>query len=797
MSDLSDEEAVVSSRAQSSTSKRKRQRLNSENSTSRGADDSNHSIFGIGGDDIVDGKINSDEESSDEIAIVRTATNGQSKKEPPNIIELDGGDGEGVEDFDEGDWGDADCEDDAIIEELYDDEDHQKPRDSAVAKRVSSLRQSVAEFFQTASEVDLESIPGVSKKKVEQILKLRPISSWDDLNRKIQAHTSAGINEDIVINGVKTIKSRTVVEKLMNDCMKLTTDIGQLVDKLPEASQPKCIPPPMKLAAYQLIGLNWLILMHNRGINGILADEMGLGKTIQVIAFLAYLRERMNLQRHILIIVPASTLDNWEREFDVWCPEIRLLQYYGTQMVRSQIRNYVAKNPNEVDVVLTTYNVAQSAEDRKLFKRIRFEYLIFDEAHMLKNMKSTRYQSLIKIKSKRRVLLTGTPLQNNLVELMSLLVFTMPRMFMPKIAHVEALFSSASREDGGRTQFERERIEQAKKIMRPFVLRRLKNDVLRDLPKKSEQVVKIKLTKSQSKLYQNLIDSFKREIKEHKREILDDDSSFSTESAEDIKKGSGMLMALRKVANHPLLMLNYYTPTIMREMAELMLKEPTHRDANKELIYEDMCVMHDYELHQLCKNYKSIEKYRLDKELIVDSGKFRFLDKLLDDLKKEKKRCLLFSQFTMILDIMEEYLTIRGFEHLRLDGSTKVSERIELIDEFNDNKDVLVFLLSTKAGGLGINLTAASTVVIHDIDFNPYNDKQAEDRSHRMGQTQDVKVYKLIGEDTVEEGMLSVAAEKLKLGQDMSDHNSQENGADEPTTKDMRSLLRSTLNLRR
>lgn len=411
---------------------------------------------------------------------------------------------------------------------------------------------------------------------------------------------------------------------------------------------------------------------------------------------------------------------------------------------------------------------------------------------MLKNMKSSRYQSLVKIKSRRRILLTGTPLQNNLVELMSLLVFTMPRMLMSKMTHVEALFSTASRDEGGKTQFEKERIEQAKRIMKPFVLRRLKDDVLIDLPKKSEETVKCRLSERQAKLYKRTVDSFKREIKDHTMDVLEDDSSFASDLSNDVKKGSGMLMAMRKLANHPLLMSSLYTKEKLKKMASLMLKEPTHRDANKDLIFEDMSVMHDYELHQLCKQYESISEFKLDDETIVDSGKFHFLDTLLADLKKKKLRCLLFSQFTMMLDIMEEYLDIRGYSYLRLDGATKVSERLTLIDEFNDNSDVLVFLLSTKAGGLGINLTAASNVVIHDIDFNPYNDKQAEDRSHRMGQTKDVKVYKLISEGTIEEGMLDIANEKLRLGKNMSESNGDN---DLPATKDMRSLLRVTLKL--
>lgn len=781
MSDSSDDDAVIQ-RKQQNPSRRKRQRLIS--------DASEHNQDSV----IV---VESGDESGgpDEIIFLdKNGTNGSSETFTRVITNKSDDELEDEEDDDDDLSGDDERrEEDLVIEELYEDEDHPTKQSSAAQKRIKSLRENVVNFFQTASDLDLESIPGVSKKKVEQLLLLRPIKSWEDLTSKIQNHKSSGINDEIVINAVKTIKSRTVVEKLMTDCQKLAKDIGQLVDRLPEAPQPKCIPAGMKLSPYQLVGLNWLALMNNRGVNGILADEMGLGKTIQVIAFLAYLRESLNIKRHHLIIVPASTLDNWEREFDIWCPEIRILQYYGSLELRAQTRYFVARNPDAVDVILTTYNMAQSPEDRKLFKKIKFNYIIFDEAHMLKNMKSGRYQSLIKIKSDRRILLTGTPLQNNLVELMSLLVFSMPRMLMSKMNHVEALFSAASREEGGKTQFEKERIEQAKKIMKPFVLRRLKEDVLKDLPKKSEETIMCPMSGRQAKLYKRLADSFSRDIKDRTNEVLDDDSSFAVDSDDDTKKGAGMLMAMRKLANHPLLMLNLYTKDKLKKMAALMLKEPTHRDANMNLIYEDMSVMHDFELHKLCKQYKSINAFKLDDEYIVDSGKFNHLDKLLSDLKKSNQRCLLFSQFTMMLDIMEDYLDIRGFNYVRLDGATKVSDRINLIDEFNQNNEVLVFLLSTKAGGLGINLTAANVVVIHDIDFNPYNDKQAEDRSHRLGQKKDVVVYKLISSNTIEEGMLNIATEKLKLGKNMSEQS--EENTDLPGAKDMRSLLRSTLKI--
>lgn len=688
---------------------------------------------------------------------------------------------------------DDDEDENDVMSEYEDDlfEDISAAPTSKASKRTLELREQVVNFLDTASEIDLEAIPGVSKKKVELLLTLRPIKNWVDLNKKIESHKSSSINEDIVLNALATMKTRAVVSKLMESCEKLAKDIGKLVDKLPEAMQPKCIPEHLKLSPYQLVGLNWLILMHNKGINAILADEMGLGKTIQVIGFLGYLSETLNIHRHFCVIVPSSTIDNWEREFDKWTPGVRILQYTGSQIERAHMRQWVSLHAQEVDIILTTYNIAQNPDDRRLFKKINFEYLIYDEAHMLKNMKSQRYQNLIKIKSKHRILLTGTPIQNNLVELMSLLVFTMPKIFASKMHHIESLFgSNISRENGGRTEYERSKIDQALVIMKPFILRRLKADVLKDLPKKTECVELCKMTPQQEKLYDKTIESFKKEIENNRKEILDDDESF-VETKDGTKRGAAMLMAMRRLANHKLLSRSIYNDKKLKQMASILVNEDeSHSEASEEYVLQDLMVMHDYELHALCKSYVVLSRFKLPDADICDSGKFVFLDKLLPDFKKNQKKCLIFSQFTMMLDIMEEFLQIRDYRYIRLDGTTKTSDRLELIDEFNQNKEIVVFLLSTKAGGLGINLTSASTVLIHDIDYNPMNDLQAQDRSYRIGQKCDVTCYKMISKNSIEEGILDAASEKLKLGEDMNGTTKQSLGA-----KDLRSLLRINLKL--
>lgn len=234
------------------------------------------------------------------------------------------------------------------------------------------------------------------------------------------------------------------------------------------------------------------------------------------------------------------------------------------------------------------------------------------------------------------------------------------------------------------------------------------------------------------------------------------------------RAGASMIMNLRKVANHPLLIRDHYTDAKLKQMSKLMLKEPTHCDANPDLIQEDMSVYSDFELHQLCLKYDSLKRFLLPERMILDSGKLILLDEILPQVQEKGEKVLLFSQFCMTLDIIEVYMQIRGYQYMRLDGSTKVDDRLGLIDEFNrKDSEVFVFLLTTRAGGVGINLTAATTAILHDIDFNPYNDKQAEDRCHRMGQTKEVTIHKFVTQDSIEEGILSIAEHKLRLGNDM------------------------------
>ncbi|KAG9354992.1 hypothetical protein JZ751_001705 [Albula glossodonta] len=637
------------------------------------------------------------------------------------------------------------------------------------------LKARILQFFQEASTDELTLIEGCSVKKAQKIVELRPFEAWQDLKETL--HKGNALSMDLVYGCRMVLKERQVVLGLMSKCetiaRKMTEDVTRVIERgAGSMKQPANLNSKFQLKPYQLIGLNWLVLLHQHKLSGILADEMGLGKTIQAIAFLAYLHQEGNNGPH-LITVPSSTLDNWVRELKLWCPSLKVLVYYGSAEDRRYLRHDILNKEVEFNIIVTTYNMAIGNEsDRSLFRKLKLQYAVFDEGHMLKNMNSLRYRHLMAINAQYRVLLTGTPVQNNLLELMSLLNFIMPTMFSSSTSQIAKMFSMKSSEE--QSSFERDRITQAKLIMKPFILRRVKNEVLKQLPAKEEKVEFCPMSQKQQELYSTLFQKLKRSASAEKRDL------------------SNVMMALRKMANHPLLHRQYYTTEKLTAMSRLMLKEPTHCDADPALIKEDMEVMSDFELHRLCQQYPVLQNHQLGSKELLDSGKFSLLTQLLPSLKDKGDRVVLFSQFTMMLDIVEVLLKHLNHRYVRLDGSTPMADRIVLIDEFNTDPEIFVFLLSTRAGGLGINLTSANVVILHDIDCNPYNDKQAEDRCHRVGQTRNVQVIKLISKDSIEDCMLRVGQKKLKLEQDMT---AAEEGNEGSMPEDVASLLKASLGL--
>uniref|UniRef100_A0A4W5QIF5 SNF2 related chromatin remodeling ATPase with DExD box 1a n=1 Tax=Hucho hucho TaxID=62062 RepID=A0A4W5QIF5_9TELE len=634
----------------------------------------------------------------------------------------------------------------------------------------STLKGKILHFFQEASLDELSLIAGCSLKKAQKIVELRPFAVWQDL----VFHKENGLSAELLLGCRVVLRERAVVQGLMSKCQtisgKMVKGVTQVIDKdMGSMTQPSVLNRKLQLKPYQLIGLKWFLLLHQHKLNGILADEMGLGKTIQAIAFLGRLHQD-GIDGPHLITVPSSTLDNWVRELKLWCPSLKVLVYYGESF--SPLSSIQVQD----NVVSCDYNLAIGNDsDRSLFRKLRLKYAVFDEGHMLKNMNSLRYRHLMAINAEHRLLLTGTPLQNNLLELMSLLNFIMPSMFSSSTTQIAKMFSMRGKDTPKVTYTEKYWMLYVKMCVGGCAcVRMCLSQVLKQLPAKEEKLEFCTMSEKQHLLYQNMVGKLKKSAIGEKKELCN------------------VMMQLRKMANHPLLHRQYYTTERLKAMSHLMLKEPTHFDADPVLIQEDMAVMSDFELHRLCQQYSSLHKYQLDKDLLLDSGKFHLLQTLLATLKTKGDRVVLFSQFTMMLDIVEILLKHLGHRYVRLDGSTPIADRIVLIDDYNMDPEIFVFLLSTRAGGLGINLTSANVVIMHDIDCNPYNDKQAEDRCHRLGQTRTVQVIKLIHKDTIEGCMLQLGQKKLKLEQDMT---AAEEGDEGTMSEDMAALLKASLGL--
>ncbi|MCJ1478935.1 hypothetical protein MMC13_007619 [Lambiella insularis] len=517
--------------------------------------------------------------------------------------------------------------------------------------------------------------------------------------------------------------------------------------------QPKIIDSSVTLKDYQVVGINWLSLLFENRLSCILADDMGLGKTCQVIAFLASLYEKGVKGPH-LIVVPGSTLENWLREFQIFCPTLSVMPYYESLKERPRIRDEILDSDELPNVIVTTYGIAKVQEDNKFLRRLKPCVCVFDEGHALKNSKSAVYNMLMKINAEFRLLLTGTPLQNNLRELTSLLGFILPAVFKEHSEDLESIFShKAKTTDGDHSALlSAQRIARARSIMTPFILRRKKHQVLRHLPTKTRRVEYCELSPSQHSIY-----------------IAEQEKVRKTLEARAVGVKSGenstnILMNLRKASIHPLLFRQIYDDKTLANMAKQAIKEEQYCESDVDLVYEDMTVMTDFELHGLCLLHPDhLGSFALDEEQWMDSGKVAKLCELLATFKENGDRVLVFSQFTMVMNILETVMETLGMAFYRLDGDTNINERQALIDQFYEEEDITVFMLSTKAGGQGINLACANKVVIFDSSFNPQEDIQAENRAHRVGQTRDVEVIRLVTRGTVEEQIHALGETKLAL----------------------------------
>lgn len=387
-----------------------------------------------------------------------------------------------------------------------------------------------------------------------------------------------------------------------------------------------------------------------------------------------------------------------------------------------------------------------------------------DEAHALKNREAQRTTRLRRVAnvSRRRIMMTGTPLQNDLFELQNLMHFLLPQIFESE--SFEDLAEMVNDEDEVKKLTDR-----MKQLLGPFVLRRLKTEVAGQLTKKKHTTEFIEMTTDQKSLYQASIESMRSQItsKVSEKMVADGSDSGLEKFMRTIgaKKISHMFTHLRKIAQHPLLIRHNYDDSEVEVIAKKAVEHNLFSgNATLKKVTEELLTYSDFSLHAFCYGAgPDFEMHKLDSKHLMTSAKFEFLAELLPKLKESGSRPLIFSQWTSVLDIIEWLMDVLQLPYVRLDGSTAVDERLATVDRFNTSTDVFAFLLSTRAGGQGLNLTGADTVILHDVDFNPQIDRQAEDRCHRLGQTKPVMVYRLITKSTVDQNIYNLSQRKLKL----------------------------------
>uniref|UniRef100_A0A914HBN0 Uncharacterized protein n=1 Tax=Globodera rostochiensis TaxID=31243 RepID=A0A914HBN0_GLORO len=771
------------------------------------------------------------------------------------------------------------------------------------------------------------------------------------------------------------------------------------------------------LREYQLVGLDWLVTLYEKNLNGILADEMGLGKTIQTIALLAHLACARAVWGPHLIIVPTSVILNWEMELKKWCPALKVLTYFGTAKERAEKRKGWSKS-NAFHVCITSYKLA--TQDVRAFKKKAWQYLILDEAQNIKNFKSQRWQTLLRLQSRRRLLLTGTPLQNSLMELWALLHFLMPHVFASHDDFKEWFHTPITGMVEGTAEVDQALVQRLHKILRPFILRRLKAEVEKQLPTKTEKIIPCPLSKRQRFLYneflsrRSTVDNLKsgnmlsvlgiiiqlrkccnhpnlfeprpvlspfvlppvvpqfprpalavRAQLEHSKpnHLLTINDAFSFQKSWDLferlcdltssaaclsapnflsveeappitehlvkfvgdedggrfyrvehenqqqakedddltnnicnggdqrsnvqlvnntrkrklppdfhlqNSGKASLISLKIVREEKTLSNIFQSarrelqkmlksrakesrrigiwlstekklrggPILSRETQDFVAVnsigiEPSNslelfnrrrrtaiRNLDDELgseLFDRVChtiqqrtvewiemslnrflicvlrvltsgcfpqplittyEKYDQDLCQHSLRCYADWSYLAEKTYIArqlefpelrlieyDCGKLQLLARLLERLFLNKHRCLIFTQMSRMLDILQAFLSYHNYKYFRLDGSTHIDQRQAMMERFNTDDSVFCFILSTRSGGVGVNLTGADTVIFYDSDWNPTMDAQAQDRCHRIGQTRNVTIYRLISEKTIEENILAKSMQKRRLGE--------------------------------
>ncbi|KFD45247.1 hypothetical protein M513_13876 [Trichuris suis] len=499
------------------------------------------------------------------------------------------------------------------------------------------------------------------------------------------------------------------------------------VDKAPEYNIPYFTG---KLRSYQIDGVKWLKSHDLASLNGILADDMGLGKTVQCIAFLCDLI-REGVVGPFCIVVPCATLDNWESEFKRFAPKVPILIFHGNKEERRKMEhkfNQLQRVGSKkcYPIIICNYEVVMA--EKNLFKNIEWRFLILDEGHRIKNCGGLTRKLMKQLPSSGRLLLTGTPVQNNIEELWSLLNFVMPELFFDKEWFKEYFdFGSVMRSaDTSAVEACKEIVERIHDILDPFILRRMKTDVEQQLPRKKEFIVYTPLSELQVK--------FLKQVK-----ILQQAGS-KDQQVENIQP-SKRLRGLDESSN--------VVPT------DLAVGNFTSKKRICPMTFRHIA-NHPYLLNEAESDKAS------GSDLVNNSGKMMVMDRLLQSLFREGgHKVLIFSQFVEMIYILERYCEYRRFEYRSYHGQMSAVSRQQSLREFNDDANVFILLLSTRAGGLGLNLMAADTVIIYDSDWNPQCDNQATDRCYRIGQHKPVNAYRLVARGTIDEIMVQRASGKF------------------------------------
>lgn len=553
--------------------------------------------------------------------------------------------------------------------------------------------------FETNDEeidLDLQDFLRLGKKELPYIrlkngkflpIPVEELKVFDSLITEAGIDTKKIVDNNIkipVYSGLHFINKLEDSESIDSDLDNRTGDFLSNIKKV--TYKKRTLPENLncKLRKYQANGFNWFCMLADYNLGGILSDEMGLGKTVQMITFLLS-EKKLHKDFKCLIVCPTSILYNWERELNKFSPDFRVDVLYGNKNEREEKIKALKKK----DVFITSYNVLK--KDIDLFENITFSHLILDEAQHIKNSETKNAQCAKGVKSKKRFILTGTPIENCVSEIWSLFDFLMPG-FLKNRHYFNSFYQKPIMIENN--EWKRNLL---KDKISPFILRRTKNEVLKDLPPKSESIIYCNLTKEQKQIYMAILEKTRTEVSNIVKE-----KGFKRSRIE-------ILSALTKL--------------------RLLCDHPATLSGNGNKVYT--------------------------------SGKLELLKELLFEAADSSNKIIIFSQFVKMLSIIKTLLDQNGFNYEYLDGSTK--NRIERVDNFNNNKNINCFLLSLKAGGVGLNLTSANVVIHYDMWWNPAVEDQATDRAHRIGQKRDIMVYKLITRGTIEEKILELQKRKKNL----------------------------------